>query len=107
MKTPVTRTELQAIVRRDFAGSQAEFSRACGIDFADTSRVLTGVRPASFEIVTRVAKTVAPSAATRLIEAFFSDMIAVFPQRCSVIVRPQLDPAQIADEGAGGCPRVD
>jgi hypothetical protein len=89
------------IVLRRFRGSQAAFSRACGLDVADTSRVLTGVRPVTLEIVARVAKSIAPAAAARLAEAFFSDLIAALPQRCSVIVRPKPSSARTTEGRVG------
>jgi len=74
MKTGETQKALRAIIRRHYAGSQADFSRACGLDTADTSRVFVGIRPATLGFVRRVARVLDEDAAAKLIAAFLSDV---------------------------------
>jgi hypothetical protein len=88
MQTPATRDALTAIVRRDFAGSQVEFSRQCGLDVADTSRVLAAVRPATIQLVCRATAALDDVAASQLVEAFLSDILAMLPKPYAVVVQP-------------------
>jgi hypothetical protein len=74
METRATRRVLRAIIRRDYAGSQADFSAHCGLDSADTSRVVAGIRSATLGLVRRAALTLREESAIELIEAFLSDV---------------------------------
>ena len=89
MTTPATWCALRTIIDREFAGSQAAFSQAADLDTADTSRVLTGVRPASVEIVSRALGALEDPAASQLIEAFLSDLTTAFPKAYSINVQPR------------------
>lgn len=89
MKTGATQKLLRAIVRRHYAGSQANFSRTCGLDTADTSRVIAGNRPATLGFVRRVARVLDQDAAATLIAAFLSDQTAEMTGEFSVTVAVQ------------------
>lgn len=88
IQTKATRDALRALVERQFAGSQAAFSRVCGLDPADTSRVLSGSRAATVEIVSRVAAALEESAALKLVHAFLSDLVAAFSPRYHITIEP-------------------
>lgn len=87
MNTPRTKRLLQAFIVRDYQGSQAGFSRACGLDTADTSRVLTTVRPVSLGFVKRAMAALDERDAARLAEAFLNDVLAELPGPCAVTVQ--------------------
>lgn len=74
METRATRRVLRAIIQRDYAGSQIDFSAQCGIASADTSRVMTGIRPATLGLVRRAVLSLREESAAELIAAFLSDV---------------------------------
>ncbi|MBX3738494.1 MAG: hypothetical protein KF715_17500 [Candidatus Didemnitutus sp.] len=86
MKTQATRRVLQTIVRRDYGGSQADFSTRCGLDTADTSRVIGGIRPATPGFVRRAASALSARAAAELVTAFLADVATATTDVFSVTV---------------------
>ena len=97
-QTHATQITLRTLIDREFSGSQVAFSRRCGLDPADTSRVLNGIRPATVEIVGRAAAALGDAAASALIAAFISDVLAVLPKSNLVVLRKRPIPAEWQNE---------
>src|SRR5690242_1288562 len=72
--TRATQSALRAIIQRDYVGSQADFSEQCGLDAADTSRIVAGIRPATIGFVRRATGGLTEEAAAELITAFLADV---------------------------------
>ena len=85
-ETRATQSALRAIIQRDYADSQTDFSQQCGLDSADTSRVIAGVRPATLGFVRRAAAVLKQEAAADLITAFLSDVASEVTDAFSVTV---------------------
>lgn len=86
METRATRSVLRVIIQRDYTGSQADFSEQCGLDTADTSRVIAGIRPATVSFVRRATGALREEAAAELITAFLSDISSGVTDAFSVTV---------------------
>ncbi len=87
-RTRATRIALRDLIRRRFDGSQLEFSHHCGLDPADTSRVITGTRSASVELVGRVMTAVGETEGAELLAAFLSDVLLALPRSYHVVAVP-------------------
>lgn len=88
---------MRAIVQRDFAGSQTDFSQHCGLDPADTSRVVAGVRPATLGFVRRATEMLGEKAAAELIAAFLTDVAGGVTNTYSVALVIRAKPGATTD----------
>ena len=87
MQSRTKQDALRLIVHRDFTGSQAKFPRRCGLGTADTSRVLTGARHSTMQLVCFATAALGDIAAPQLVAVFLSDIAAVLLKRYSAAVQ--------------------